>query len=80
MEALERAVKHCGGQAGLARLLGKKQAHVWNWLNRDRRVPAEQVLPIERATGGKVTRYELRPDLYPIESAEGSSTTSQSAA
>ncbi|CAK0741312.1 Helix-turn-helix domain-containing protein [Gammaproteobacteria bacterium] len=28
-------------------------------------VPAERVLPIVRATQGRVTPYELRPDLYP---------------
>lgn len=34
-----------------------------------KRVPAERVLQIERATEGAVTRYEMRPDLYPIEEA-----------
>ena len=68
--ALERAVEAVGGQASLARLvtkLGRKctQAHVWNWLNRDLKVPGEYVLPIESVTG--VSRHELRPDLYPIE-------------
>ena len=31
------------------------------------RVPAERVLKIEEVTG--VSRHELRPDLYPAESA-----------
>jgi DNA-binding transcriptional regulator YdaS (Cro superfamily) len=39
---------------------------VWNWINRDRKVPAEFVLAIERATGGRVTRHQLRPDIYPF--------------
>jgi DNA-binding transcriptional regulator YdaS (Cro superfamily) len=30
-------------------------------------VPAERVLQVERLVGGKVTRHELRPDLYPVE-------------
>lgn len=60
---LERAIDVAGSQAALARRIGKKQAHVWNWLHRDRRVPAESVLDIERETG--VSRSELRPDLYP---------------
>ncbi len=29
--------------------------------------PAERVLCVEQATGGAVTRHELRPDLYPLE-------------
>lgn len=65
MDALRRAVEIAGGQAALARKIGKTQAHVWNWLNRDGRVPAEVVLSVERAVDGRVTRHELRPDLYP---------------
>lgn len=67
MEALKRAVEIAGGQTALARALGVQQAHVWNWLNRDKVLPAEYAIPIERATGGAVTRHELRPDLYPVE-------------
>jgi DNA-binding transcriptional regulator YdaS (Cro superfamily) len=66
---LERAIDEMGSQAALAKALGVKPQHVWNWLNRDDKVPAEQVLPIETATAGKVTRHELRPDLYPQEQA-----------
>ena len=64
---LQRAVRLMGGQTALARACGGgcRQQHVWNWLHRDRKVPAEFVLAIENATGGRVTRYQLRPDLYP---------------
>jgi DNA-binding transcriptional regulator YdaS (Cro superfamily) len=68
---LERAVEVVGSQAALAKKLGVTPQHVWNWLNRDERVPAEQVLGIERATidvttgEPRVTRFDLRPDLYP---------------
>jgi DNA-binding transcriptional regulator YdaS (Cro superfamily) len=64
---LERAVQIAGGQTALADACGVKQGHVWHWLNRAKRVPAEQVLKIERATAGAVTRHDLRPDLYPLE-------------
>lgn len=67
--ALKKAVKLAGGQAKLARALKVKPQNVWNWLERDEKVPAEQVLPIEAATGGQVSRHELRPDLYPRERA-----------
>lgn len=53
-----------GGQSALARKLGLKQANVWHWLNRAEHVPAEQAIAIEAATGGAVTRAELRPDLF----------------
>lgn len=65
-DALQRAIDHCGGQSGLARAIGNgvTQSHVWNWLNRSAEVPASRVVDIERATGGAVTRRELRPDLF----------------
>lgn len=64
---LHRAVAAAGSQTELARRINVTQAHIWNWLNRDGKVPAEHVLPIERATG--VSRHELRPDLYPKDGA-----------
>lgn len=66
-EALVRAVHIVGGQAPLARAIGSpvRQGHVWQWLNRAGRVvPGEHCIPIETATNGKVTRYDLRPDIF----------------
>lgn len=63
VDGLEAAIELAGGQAALAELLGVRQSHVSNWKNRNRRVPAERVLEIERVTG--VSRQRLRPDLYP---------------
>lgn len=76
--ALRRAIEIVGSQAELARrvaaLTGNnkvKQAHVWNWLNRDEEVPAEMVIAVETATVDessgrpRVLRHDLRPDLYP---------------
>ncbi|WP_420997613.1 transcriptional regulator [Cupriavidus sp. 30B13] len=66
--SLQRAVEVAGSQSELARRIGVRQMHVWNWLNRSKgKVPGEYVLPIERATG--VSRHDLRPDLYPPEHA-----------
>lgn len=70
---LERAVEKAGGQTALASKISKltgtaiKQSHVWNWINRDKKLPAEYVLAIEKVTG--VSRHELRPDIYPVEQA-----------
>lgn len=62
---LEKAIFIAGGQRNLARQCETSQARIWNWLNRDKKVPAEFVLKIESVTG--VSRHELRPDLYPQE-------------
>ncbi len=78
LASLQRAVDLLGSQAELAKAISKpdrviRQQHIWNWLNRDKKVPAEAVLSIEVATvlNGKplVTRHDLRPDLYPAEQA-----------
>lgn len=65
-EALAHAVQLAGGQLPLARKLTTparkiRQGHVWGWLNRDKRAPADLCAAIEHATG--VRCEELRPDL-----------------
>ncbi len=73
VKALERAVKLAGGQTALARQLSQfmrlkkplKQAHIYNWLYRDKTTPYRYVIPIEKLLDGKVTRHQLRPDVYP---------------
>jgi DNA-binding transcriptional regulator YdaS (Cro superfamily) len=68
-EALQRAVDVAGGQKALADRIGTTQSMVWYWLFKSKRgVSGEYVIPIERATDGKVSRHELRPDLYPATS------------
>ena len=61
---VRRAVELLGSQVALAQACGVKQQHVWRWLNRCKCLPAERALDIERATGGAVTRYHLRPDVF----------------
>ena len=71
-EALKRAVKQLGGQAKFARALsehtGRKlaQQNVWNWLNRDVRIPGEWCVAVEELTKRAVHRFELRPDIFPV--------------
>jgi DNA-binding transcriptional regulator YdaS (Cro superfamily) len=62
---VQKAVELVGGQSALAKRMGGpvKQGHVWKWLRMDR-IPAERAIAIERATDGRVTRQELRPDLF----------------
>jgi DNA-binding transcriptional regulator YdaS (Cro superfamily) len=63
-KALQRAIDKAGGQKALADAIGTTQPQIWYWLNDSKKgVPAEFVIPIERATG--IGRSELRPDIYP---------------
>lgn len=62
MSALQKAISTVGTQAGLAALVGVKQQHIWNWLNRGDLVPPEHCAVIERACEGSVRRWDLRPD------------------
>lgn len=72
---LEKAVLIAGSQKKLAVALSRilrergekreiKQPQIWNWLHRDKVFQAEYAIPIEMATNGEVTRYDLRPDLF----------------
>ncbi|TAL01394.1 MAG: pyruvate, phosphate dikinase, partial [Rhodospirillaceae bacterium] len=60
-EALDRAISEAGGVAALARAINVTSQAISQW----ERVPAERALAVEAATSGKVTRQQLRPDLYP---------------
>ena len=60
-DALERAIVQVGGVAALARAINVTPQAVSQW----DRVPAERALAVEKATDGKISRYDLRPDLYP---------------
>lgn len=70
MKPIEVAVKLVGGQKALASKIaypdGKKvqQGHVWNWIHRGTPVTDKLCIPIEEATAGAVTRYDLRPDVF----------------
>lgn len=66
--AVTRAADIAGGQSALARVLGCSPQAVQRMCATGK-VPAERVLQIEAATDRKITRHELRPDLYPAESA-----------
>jgi len=65
---LRQAIKLTGGQSALARLVGVSPTHVWNWLHRNKKVPASHVILIEKAVG--VSRHDLRSDIYPREGRE----------
>lgn len=59
-EALQKAIEAAGGPASLARHIGVTTQAVSQW----KHAPAKRVRAIESATGGLVSRYELRPDVF----------------
>ncbi len=69
LDALRKAVDVLGGQTAMADLLGPKvkQQHVWNWLNRDKRLPERYAMRVHRATEAKgtlVPAWELCPEAF----------------
>ncbi|MBO6278161.1 transcriptional regulator [Pseudomonas sp. WC2401] len=70
---IDQVVRLAGGQAELARRCNTSQPRIWQCINRNQRVPADLVIPFEKAVKGQVTRHQLRPDLYPLEALEASS-------
>lgn len=63
--ALKQAINLTGSQVKLAKAVGVRQGTVSKWVSRTRGVPERYVFAVETATGGKITRHELRPDIFP---------------
>lgn len=51
-------------QAALARKIGVSQGMVYQWLHGIRPISALSARAIEEATGGLVSKVELRPDIF----------------
>ncbi len=49
-------------QQEMAALLGVRQPTLQAWLSKKRPIPVKRCVQIEQATGGQVTRRDLRPD------------------
>jgi DNA-binding transcriptional regulator YdaS (Cro superfamily) len=62
---LALAVRKAGSQSAFARLIGRGQATIHDWLKEGKQLPGEYVLTVERETG--VSKHDLRPDLYPVD-------------
>lgn len=63
MTPIARAVDQVGRQK-LADALGVSPSMISQWVTGHRPIAARHVLPIEAATGGQVTRYELAPEVF----------------
>jgi len=62
---LERVRDLLGTQKAIADLFGLSAPTVHEWFRRGS-PPADRCIALEEATGGKVTRYELRPDVFGV--------------
>jgi DNA-binding transcriptional regulator YdaS (Cro superfamily) len=59
---IQRAAELSGGMSALARKLGIARSAPYSWVQ----IPANRVLQIEVATGGRLSRHTMRPDIYPL--------------
>lgn len=78
LEALQKAVRLAGGQAKLAKAVGKAgQSYISMLLHRlkndpdNTKIDADICPDIETATSGQVTRQQLRPDFAWVVQADG---------
>jgi len=62
-DAITSAVQLCNGPAALASILSLTSPAVYQWMAGTRQVPADRCPAIERATDGRVTVEQLRPDV-----------------
>lgn len=63
-ELLKDAVKVVGSQTKLAQALGISQQGVSYIINHASTVPAEIAVGIDRLTNGKISKFDLRPDIF----------------
>jgi len=61
---VQKAIDILGSQTALAKALGISQQGISYLLRHTSKPTAEMSLRIEKVTKGKVTRSQLRPDLY----------------
>lgn len=59
-----RAIQIKGSQQKLADAAGCSQQQIAYLMNEAKGISAEMALKVEKATGGEVTRHDLRPDIY----------------
>lgn len=66
---VRRAVEIAGTEQKLAAAIGISQPSVNHLCRNAKSIRPEIAIAIEKATGGKVTRSDLRPDIWPAEVA-----------
>ena len=63
-DVFDQIFRYFDSQVDLARSLGVSPQAVHHWRRR-RHIPARRALAIERLTDRRVTRHDMRPDLWP---------------
>jgi DNA-binding transcriptional regulator YdaS (Cro superfamily) len=66
-DLIKHAAELSGGMSALTRRIGVARSAPYSW----GRIPAGRVLAIEAATGGRLSRHTMRPDLYPLDQCSG---------
>ncbi len=61
---IQRAIKLFDTQASFAKAIGVSQGMVSFWLRGIHLVTWQQAIKIEEATNKKITRSQLRPDIF----------------
>ena len=65
MDTIQKAIKMLGGtQIKFAEAVGISQGLVSQLVNGEKRPGWKTAIKIEKATGGKISREELRPDIF----------------
>lgn len=62
--AITKAVAAVGSNSALAAAINVHESAISLWKTGRRAVPPQHCIPIELATDGAVTRYELRADVF----------------
>ena len=69
-EGVQKAIDYFGSQQALADAINNefddrlKQSHIHKWLHLVKKLPLERAYQIEKVTNGKVTKENLRSDLF----------------
>lgn len=68
IRAFHAAIVKAGGQVKFAKICGCTQGNIWQLKKNESPLPPQYVLDVEAADIG-FSRHDLRPDIYPRESA-----------
>jgi len=70
LSPIERVFEILGGPSAIAKRFADengKPLRAWAVSKWRRRVPPGRCVPLEEMTGGRVTRYQLRPDVFGLD-------------
>lgn len=62
-EKLKRLIKELGGVSAVAEQMDISPSAISQWCNGIERIPAERAIQFSQMSAGRVSVYDLRPDL-----------------